>query len=86
MSDKKITKFQIGTGANAQIVEVSNNEEALETLKTELNATIEALQAQISLMASKIRELEERMNSIDDETPSGKDDSSSMNSMNSSSN
>ena len=64
MSDKKITKFQIGAGANAQIVEVSNNEEALETLRTELNATIEALQTRISEMSSKITALEERMNSI----------------------
>ena len=80
MSDKKITKFQIGAGANAQIVEVSNNEEALETLRTELNATIEALQTRISEMSSKITALEERMNSIDDETPGGKDDTSSLSS------
>lgn len=81
MSDKKITKFQIGTGANAQIVEVSNNKEALETLRTELNATIEALQTRISEMSSKITALEERMNSIDDETPGGKDDESSLSSL-----
>lgn len=75
--NNKVVKIQIGVGENAKTIELQNNDETIAEMRASYDDIIERLEATIADLRSKINELEEKMNRIDDE-PSGGETGSSQ--------